>query len=230
MKGSWFFIDFNKKERIKYLTAVYFFIAIVEYISQYKNDDFFLCLTKPLLMPLLLVIYCLKSKLKNKLFITSLFTAWIANLFLIGNSTILIAFGSVFFLFYRIIIFMLIKFPGYFRFFLGCIPFLLAFIFFVTDNNLRFEESLYIFLRQGILMVLFGGFVLGNYILKQNNSNFIMVISTLFITVAQFFFILKKFNISPDSADTLGMLLFIIGQYLLYRYIIVEEVKHSRKG
>ena len=216
MKGSWFFIDFNKKERIKYLTAVYFFIAIVEYISQYKNDDFFLCLTKPLLMPLLLVIYCLKSKLKNKLFITSLFTAWIANLFLIGNSTILIAFGSVFFLF--------------FRFFLGCIPFLLAFIFFVTDNNLRFEESLYIFLRQGILMVLFGGFVLGNYILKQNNSNFIMVISTLFITVAQFFFILKKFNISPDSADTLGMLLFIIGQYLLYRYIIVEEVKHSRKG
>lgn len=229
MKGNWFFLDFNKNERIKYLTAIYFFIAIVEYISQDKKDQVFLCLTKPLLMPLLLVIYCLKSRCKNLLFIISLLAAWVANLFFIGHSTIFIVIGSIFFLVYRIITFTLIKFPGVIRVLLGCIPFLLAFVLFIIDNNVSLELSLFIFLRQGIIMVLFGGFVLGNYILKQNNSNFLMVISTLFVTAAQFFFISKKFNISSDDTDTVGMLLFIIGQYLLYRYVIIEEIKHNRK-
>ena len=229
MKSKLLYIDFDKTESIKYLTSIYFFIAVVEFISQYNNDHVFSYITKPLLMPLLIVIYCLKTKHKNKLFIASLLAAWIANLFFIWDSAIFTALGSVFFLVYRIIIFGIISFPGIIKMMLGCIPFLLGFMFFVSNNDIGLQQSLYIFMRQGILMVLFGGFVMGNYIQKQSDSNFVMLLSTIFVTIAQFFFILKKFNISPNNTDTLGVLLFIVGQYLLYRFVILEERKRSSR-
>ena len=229
MKSKLLYIDFDKAESIKYLTSIYFFIALIEFISQYNNDHIVLYITKPLLMPLLIVIYCLKTKHKNKLFISSLLAAWIANLFFIWNSAIFVALGSVFFLVYRIIIFGIIKFPGIVRMLLGCIPFLLAFVFFISNNDIGLQQSLYIFMRQGILMVIFGGFVMGNYIQRQSDSNFIMLLSTMFVTTAQFFFMLKKFNIQSDNIQTKGLLLFICGQYLLYRYVILEERKRSSR-
>ena len=228
MKSGLLFIDFGKNECVKYLTGLYFFIALVEFISQNNNDHIFLYITKPLLMPILMAIYCLKSKQKNNFFIASLLAAWIANLFFIWDSAIFIALGSVFFLVYRIAIFGILKFPGIVRVLIGCIPFLLAFLLFVCYNGIGLEQSLCIFMRQGILMVLFGGFVMGNYIKKQSESNFIMLLSTMFVTTAQFFFILKKFYIQTDNIQTKGFLLFVCGQYLLYRYVILVERRQER--
>ena len=56
---------FKKSSLLNPLIAFYFFIAFIEFIAEYNNDQFYISITKPILIPILIGIYLVSSKIKN---------------------------------------------------------------------------------------------------------------------------------------------------------------------
>ena len=226
------FKGFKKSKLVKPLTIFYFFIAFVEIIAELNQDSDVILLTKPLLMPVLIGVYGCSSKKNNQLFTFSLLAAWIANILFISNATPLIFAGVVFFLIYRLLVVSQVlrvtKFPGFLPMAIGCMPFLFLYLFIANLMHQAWRENFMLFIVHGCLLILFGGFCFGNYILKTNQSNTCLLISTILITAAQFLIVIKFFYSSYPIFQPLMMVCFVCGQYLLFKYIVLEERKKRR--
>jgi hypothetical protein len=183
-------------------------------------------------MPLLIAIYWFTSKRINLHFVIALLLVWIANVLFIFPSVNFIIVASLFFLGYRLLIMFIVyrtvKFPGFFPLIIGCIPFLFLYIFVANISYKELGGLFFLFAIQGILVIVFGGYCLGNYILKPNKSNTYLLISTILFTATQFILVIKIYYLSNNIFQALAMLLFVSGQYLLYQYIILEEKKRER--
>ncbi|MFN8275803.1 MAG: hypothetical protein U0X58_13110 [Flavobacteriaceae bacterium] len=68
-----------KKRLIKPFIAIYFFLSLVEVLAEYYNDSFYISVSKPFLMPLLILIYYISSRRFDLYFVSSLLAAWLAN-------------------------------------------------------------------------------------------------------------------------------------------------------
>lgn len=230
MKNKYWSIKTNKL--LKPFIAFYFFVGFVEIIAELFNDNFFISISKPLLMPMLMAIYWLSSKNRNKIFIVALFAVWLANLFFISSSMICFTIGTLFFLVYRAVVIYLVlktvKFPGYIPMLIGALPFLFVYLFVANLSYHDVEYRFYLFIIQGLVMILFGSLCLGNYIVKSNTSNTYLLISTMLFTVIQFILVIKMFYVNYNIFRPLAMLFFVFGQYLLYLFIIIEEKKKKR--
>jgi len=227
-----FFKGLIKAKLVIPLTASYFFMAFIGVIAESNKDMSLILMTKPFLMPLMLMMYVCASKKYNTLFIVSLFAVWIANMFLISEAMEMILTGSICFLIYRIAVILMVlkitKFPGYLPMVIGSLPFLILYLFAAHITYQEPGERFVLFVVQGIFMIFFGGFCLGSYILKSNKTNTLLLISALLFTTAQFLIVLKVFNISHAIFQPLTMLSFVIGQYLLYQYVLMEEKRKRR--
>ena len=225
---------FSKSKLLKPLTAIYFFVAFVEIIAEYYKDYFFISITKPLLMPILIGIYLCSSKKTSRIFILSLITVWMANLFFISGTIQSTNFGMLFFLLYLVlIIFMIvkmIKFPGYIPMILGGLPFLLIYVLILNTAYNEPANSFPLIIIQGLFMIFFGGICLGNYIVKANKSNTYLLLSTIFFTVMQFILIIKVFYLHINIYRPLAMLLFVCAQFLLCKFTLLEEMKKKKKS
>lgn len=230
MKDSKYFV--KKSRFVKSLVAIYFLIALVEVIAEYYKDIFYISFSKPLLMPVLIGVYYCSSKTINITFILSLVAVWIANIFFITNTMNFIILGSIFFLIYRLLIiyavFKVVRFPGYLPLIIGSLPFLFVYLFVSNVTYHELGNKFYLFILQGIFMIFFGGFCLGSYIIKSNTSNTYLLLSTMFFTATQFILVIKIFYVNFNIFQSLAMILFVLGQYLLYRFFILEEKKKKR--
>lgn len=222
----------KKNKLLKPFIAFYFFVGCVEIIAEFFTDSFFISLTKPLLMPILICIYWLSSKSRNNIFILGLLSVWVANIFFISNSVDFFVIGTLFFLIYVILIIYMVlkivKFPGYIPMIIGSLPFLFIYLFFTNISQDELGYRFYLFIIQGIFMIFLGSLCLGNYILKPNTSNTYLLVSTLLFTVAQFILVLKMFYVNYNIFQPLAMLLYVFGQYLIYHFVILEEKKRKR--
>lgn len=226
------YLSSNKNKLLKPFIAFYFFVGCVEIIAELFTDYIFISLTKPLLMPILICIYWLSSKSRNNIFILGLLAVWVANIFFISNSVNFFVIGTLFFLLYVILIIYLVlktvKFPGYIPMIIGSLPFLFIYLFFTNISQDELGYRFYLFIIQGIFMIILGSLCLGNYILKSNTSNTYLLVSTLLFTVTQFILVLKMFYVNYNIFQPLAMLLYVFGQYLLYLFVILEEKKRKR--
>jgi hypothetical protein len=226
------YLDIKSNKLLKPFIAFYFFIGFVEIIAELFEDKFFISVSKPFLMPILISIYWISSKRRNMVFIISLIAVWIANLFFIHNSITNFTIATIFFLIYRMLIIYIvlktIKFPGYIPMLIGALPFLFVYLFVANISYRELDYQFYPFLAQGLFMILFGSLCLGNYIIKSNTSNTYLLISTMLFTVTQFILVIKLFYVDNNVFRPLAMLLFVFAQYLLYLFVIIEEKKKNR--
>ncbi|WP_309641603.1 lysoplasmalogenase family protein [Flavobacterium sp.] len=226
------YLSFKSDKLLKPFIAFYFFVGFVEIIAELFNDHFFISISKPLLMPMLIAIYWISSKNRNKFFILALLAVWFANLFFISSSMICFTIGTLFFLVYRLLVIYLVlktvKFPGSIPMIIGALPFLFVYLFVANLSYHDAEYRFYLFIIQGLVMILFGSLCLGSYIVKSNTSNTYLLISTMFFTIIQFVLVIKMFYLNYNIFRPLAMLFFIFGQYLLYLFIIIEEKKKKR--
>ena len=227
-----FFKSILTTKMVRPLTGIYFLVALVEIVAELNTDVSLISITTPLLMPLLIAIYWCSTKKINFQFVLALLLVWTANLLFISTSSGFITAATFFFLLYRILVMFIVfktaRFPGYITLIIGCIPFLLLNIFVANLTFTELGERFLLFAMHGIMMIVFGGYCLGNYILKSNKSNTYLLISTILFTAAQFILVIKIFYLSVNIFQPLAMLLFVSGQYLLYQYIVLEEKKRRR--
>ncbi len=226
------YLGFKSDKLLKPFIAFYFFIGFVEIVAELFKDYFFITASKPLLMPILIGIYCIGSKKKNLLFIVALAAAWIANIVLISDSVACYTSGILFFLIYRILIIYLvlrsIKFPGYIPMIIGALPFLFIYLFVANLSYNELGYRFFLFVIQGLIMVFFGSLCLANYIIKSNTSNTYLLISTMLFTVIQFVMVIKMYYSDYNIFRPLAMLLYVFAQYLLYLFVVIEEKRKKR--
>lgn len=208
-------------------------MALIEIVAEYIQHPLAILCSKPFLMPLLLLLYFLTSKTRNKLYMLSLIFVWLGNLFLIEKSFDSLMAGAIFFTFFRILIIYhllcTVRLPGVLPMVIGCLPFLFLYLFAI---NLAYEdlgENFYVFALQGLFPIIFGGIALGAYVFKSNQSNTFLLISILFFTSTQFIFVIKYFYVSITIFQPLLMLLFVAAHYGLYKFMIAEEDLRYKK-
>jgi hypothetical protein len=222
----------SKKQINLSLVILYFSVSLIEIFAEFINNSKAILYTKPLVMPILIVMYLLVSVQKNYIFITALIFNWIANIFFVNTDVQSALFGSLFFLVYRIlIIFMvlkMVKLPSLLPMIIGSLPFLSIFIFITKMAYDEFGNGLYVFLTQGIFISFLGGICLGNFILKPNKCNTLLLISTMLFTFAQFSFVLRLYYTNLNIFQPTAMLFFVLGQFMLYKCVVNFEIKTNK--
>lgn len=227
--------SFNAKYR-KYISSfflcLFFIVSLIEIMAEYSEDKLLIWITKPFILPFLLAYYLSITKKRNKYFLMAIVCSWIANLLFIEGTFKCIIYASIFFLIYRILIIYLVmnrvKMPSLVPLIIGSIPFIFIY---TTVCFLSFEamgDNLYLFLIHGIFTIFLGGLSLGNYIMDLNKSNLVLFLSTMLFALTQFLFVLIVFYQKENVFHSIAMGMFVIGQFLLTKFIFLTENNKSR--
>jgi hypothetical protein len=217
---------------IQLLSTLYFVIALTEVIAEFYASDFFICIFKPMLIPVLVLIYWKSSNSINNSFITALFFAFLSNIFFISRDFSSLFLGAIFFGLYRIVIIYIViktvEVKSYLPIILGCIPFIAIFTYVTILTMDELGAGLYIYIVQVVFITFLGGFSLANYILNNNKTNYWLLMSTLLFTIIQFTFIIKLYYLSISIFQPLAMILYVFAQYFLYKFVIFSEERHLK--
>lgn len=227
-----FLNDWKKNKLAGYLLLGFFVISIIEVIAEYNEDKLLIWLTKPLLLPLLMFYYLKRSKRVSIPFVLALLSSWIANLFFIQNTFQFIIYGVSFFMIYRILVIYIIinkvKMPSSIPLIIGSLPFIFIYVVatFFTYDILGY--NVYLFLIQGVFTIFLGGFSLGSFIMIYNKPNAVLLISTMCMAFNQFVFLLKFYYNEANVLQAFAMVLFVLGQFLLTKYMFYTEKSKYR--
>lgn len=212
---------------VNVLILLFFVVTFAEVLAEFFVLTNFIYLLKPLLCPILITIYWKSSIKKNNYFVLALIFALVANIFFIAKDFSSILLGSLFFMFYRIIIIYLVvkivKIKNYLPVFLGSIPFAIVLLYVTCLTIDELGKGLYIYMMQIIFMSFLGGFSLANYIIDNNKMNFWLLLSSILFTLIQFIIILKIYYINVFIFQPIAMLFYAIAQYSLYKFMILSE-------
>jgi hypothetical protein len=218
----------NAIEESRILLLLFFTIALAEVIAEFFSDNFFIYFLKPMLIPILSIVYWKTSSEKNSYFLIAMFFAFLANIFFIAKDFNSILIGAIFFMFYRIIVIYLVlkivKIKSYLPILLGSIPFIIIFMYVtcLTMNELE-DWGLYIYIMQVVFMSFLGGFSVANYIVDDNKMNYWLLLSSILFTLIQLILILKIYYISISIFQPLSMILYVFAQYALYKFMLLSE-------
>lgn len=209
------------------LQLLYFSVAFVEILAEYFHWPSMIWCTKPLLMPLLALLYAVTSDKRSVLFLLALAFTWGGNLFFISSDFDSIIAGVVLFTAYRalciVIVLRQVRLPGVLPLLIGALPFLFLYLFVVNMTYDELQEGLWLFLLQGVFMVIYGGLSLGSYAFNPNKTNTYLIIGTLLFTFTQFLFVIKLFFVQTDVFQPLSMALYVAAQYLFYKFMRAYE-------
>jgi hypothetical protein len=213
------------------LLLAFFIVSLFEITAEFYENKLLIWMSKPLILPILIFYYSKRSKKGSAFFIVALFCSWIANLMFIENTFQFIFYGVIFFLIYRILVIYIIvnkvKMPNSLPLVLGSIPFVFLYAIVTLYTYSTLGDNVYLFLLQGVFTIFLGGFSLGNYIMISSRANSLLLISTMFMAFNQFIFLLKYYYDEVNLLQAVAMLLFILGQFLLTRYMFyTEKTKH----
>lgn len=220
-------INIKSSNEVDVLILLFFVVAFAEAIAEFFSFKNFIYLLKPLICPILIVIYWKSSAVKNNYYILALIFGLIANVFFIEKDFSSIILGSLFFMFYRILIIYLaikiVRVKNYLPIFLGSIPFAIVFLYVTSLTFDELGKGLYIYIMQIILMSFLGGFSLGNYIINSNKMNFWLLTSAILFTLVQFMITLKIYYINIIIFQPIAMIFYALAQFSLYKFMILSE-------
>lgn len=224
--------QWNKNKVANLLLTAFFIVSFIEVTAEYNEDKYLIWLTKPLILPLLMVYYIRRSAKANVFFLVALLFCWLTNLFFIENTWSYILLGTVSFIIYRILVIGIVlkkvKMPSFLPLIIGSIPFLFIYASVAIFTFSALGDSLYLFLVQSVFTIFLGGLSLGNYIMSSNKSNRTLFLSTILFAFNQLVFLLRFYYEEANLLQSISMILFVWAQYLLTKYMLITEKQKSR--
>ncbi len=213
------------------LVLLYFVIVIAEVIAEFYYNNVLIYILKPLLLPLLGLLYWKSSIKKNNLFIIALFFGFLANIFFISKDRDSVILAVIFFTFYRLIIIYMvikaIKIKSYITLFLCCLPFLFILLYLSSIVSDEIVNNIYIFCIQVMHMTFLGGFSLANYLHNKNKMSYWLLMSSLLFTIIHFLYTIKFFYLSIFIFQPIVMILYAFAQYFIYKFVLLSEDKEK---
>ncbi len=223
---------FKKSRLLNPLIAFYFFVAFIEIIAEYNQDYFFIRYTKPLVIPILIAIYWISAKVKNKYYLLALLLIFIANLFIISDVSSSLIIGTLFVLFsqmiYVYLVMQKIKYPGSSLLLIGSLPyFCICILVAVLIYDLA-AVAFYLFIVHSILLIFFGGLSLANYFTKYNKLNSQLFVSASLLFVAQLSVILQSSYSNSGILQAFSTVFLVVGNYIFYQFVLGQDRKQKK--
>ncbi|MGV9002884.1 lysoplasmalogenase family protein [Flavobacterium sp.] len=221
---------FNRISILRGFTILYFLISVAEIASEYLSSKAIIIVFKPVLPLIIIVMYLLESTRKDKFYIVAMFFSIITNILFTPANDIFLYYGVIIFLIHRVlIVYVLLKInpvKDAIPFLLATAPFLLIFSYLLIETE-NIPENIYVLIIiQNILMSVFAGIALSNYVMNDNKQNSILLISAFLFVLLQFVIFIERYfqlyelkQIFRPMAMTLNVFAF----YTLYKYMIVAE-------
>lgn len=220
----------NKLKILYGFTIFYFVISVIEIISEYLLNENIIFIFKPLIPLLVIVLYVIESTKRNMLYIVAMVFSISTNIFFIPDATIYLFYGIITFLAHRVlIVYLLLKMnpvKDFIPFLLATAPFLLVFFYlFIETENIP-NNSYVILIIQNILMSVFAGIALSNYVMNDNKQNSILLISAFLFVLFQFVVFIEKYFLIYELKEIfrpMAMALNVFAFYTFYKYMIEVE-------
>lgn len=221
--------NFDQSKKINILIGLFFLIATLEVFAEFYSLKNFIYILKPLLNPILILVYLISSKKKNPYFILALFFALVANIFFVSKDFSSLLLGSIFFLIFKIFVIYIVvksvKVKNYLPVLLGTIPFMFVFLYITSITIDELGDQFYLYLVQVICICFLGGFSLANFIVDSNRMNYWLMLSAMLSTVIQFVLILRMYFLPVFIFQPMAMVLYAFAQFSLYKFVILSEVE-----
>ncbi|MGV3696826.1 lysoplasmalogenase family protein [Flavobacterium sp.] len=212
------------------LTIGYFAIAFFEILAEFLVNRPTICILKPILPLLLILLYWIESYEKDKVFIIALLLSSITNILFIPDTPTYLFYGVLVFTVHRILVIYLIflhqKVKDYIPIIIATAPFLLIFFYLFSETVEIPENSIYILIFQNLLISIFAGVGLSSYVMNDNKQNSILLISALLFVMLQFVVFVEKYfliNEFEQMFRPLAMTLNALAFFSLYKYIVTAE-------
>lgn len=210
------------------LVFAFFMVSAIEIVAEFYQNSIVMMLSKPLLMPILIVIYLLNSEKKSCLYVVALAVNWLANIMFISTDLKWVLIASVLFMLHRVLIvikiFIDVKMTSLFPVIIGSIPFLFLFLSLISMVYETMDVfALTLCILQSIFMTIMGGFALGNYILKNDEAAKMLLMCTLFFAINLFVLGVKFYYLDLSFLKPISMGFFVIGHFILYQFVILTE-------
>jgi len=217
----------NKKEIRLIAEVVFLIVTLFVIVAEYRNDKDLLLFCKPLVGPLLCVIYFLKSQKPKFIYPFALIFAWLANIFFIYRFEIFIFGGATAYLVYWMIITYIIlvntKFPNPKLFTLAVIPFLFFYFYVLELVYVAIFDDLFLYLSNGVFMVFLAGYSLSLYMMDSSKVNTYLFVSVLMFVFVQFIVSIDLYYLSIKVFRPIAFLLYATGQFMLLKVIALFD-------
>jgi hypothetical protein len=170
----------------------------------------------------------LSSQKASKIYCIALVLNWFANIFFISKDVDFITIASLLFMLSRIFILIKVyhevKFPSFFPLIIGTIPFLFLFTYLnqLIFENIDFNTMIIVFL-QSLIVSIFGGLSIGNYVMKNDVSSILLLVAALFFTLNIFLLGIKFYYLDLTFLKPLSMIFFLAGHFTLLKFVLSSE-------
>lgn len=216
------------------LTICYFTIAFFEVLAEYFVSNPVICILKPILPLLLILLYSIDSDKRDKVFITALLLSCLTNILFIPNLPNYLFYGVLVFSLHRILVIYLIivhqKLKDFIPIIIATAPFLLIFFYLFSETAEIPQNSVYILIFQNLLISLFAGIALSSYVMNDNKQNSILLISALLFVMLQFVVFIEKYFLIDEFEQffrPLAMTLNAFAFFSFYKYVATAEKSNN---
>lgn len=224
----------TKVNIINTVTLCFFVLAFFEIIAEFFTSKTFIFILKPILPLMLIGLYILESKARNRVVITAFLLSAITNILFIPNDPTCLFYGVIVFTIFRVIsIYIIYKYQqlkDFIPIIIATAPFLLIFFYLFSETTEIPENSIYIIIFQNILISIFAGTALSSYFMNDNKHNSILLISALLFVMLQFVVFLEKYFLVDEYKEffrPLAMTLNALAFFSFYKYIVTSEKSNN---
>ncbi len=209
------------------ITVIYFGIATLLIVAEFYKVRNLLLIFKPLLVPSLMLLYLSTTERKSIWYMTSLIFAFASNVLLLFNAQQFVFLALLAFLFYRIFsIITVIKETEkivLLPLVLATIPFLFVFSYLIYIMISPDNPNFYPTLINDLIISIFSGMGLSNYVMNDSKPNSWLIISTLLSAFSVILFMFENFYLPNAVFKPLSALIFTMAHYAFYKFMYESE-------
>ncbi|MBP8065879.1 MAG: hypothetical protein KAY31_00225 [Flavobacterium sp.] len=211
------------------LEVLYVLVTLVVVFGEFQKDSELLAYSKPFVIPVLSLVYILRTKRRNYLYLLALFFGWLANIFFIKQTGTAIFNGGMSYLLFWVVMTYIVlvntKFPNVKLFTIAIIPFMFIFTYILQLIYINIYGSVYLYFLNAVFMVFLGGYSLSAYFLHSDRVNTYLLIAVLLFTFIQFIISIDLYYLSFSLFRPIAFTIFAVAQMILLRLMVLFDIQ-----
>ena len=211
----------------KTLTIFFFTVSILDIVGLAFNNSLLRTIFKPLIVLSLMALYYFSSNKKNNWYLVALLFSFFGDVLLMDKNNLFL-FGIATFLVTQIIYIYIIlkqlKKPSFFHKYLYAFLFVNYVVYLLSLLKPNLGELFYPVLVYGIAISVFGLVATLNYATKRTTAALFLMLGAILFVASDSMIALHKFQEPKSFYPIAIMITYVLAQYLIYQFIIKEEI------
>jgi uncharacterized membrane protein YhhN len=216
-------------KNFKVATTLFIVVALLDILGIVLDKHYLRLFFKPLILPSLLLMYTLLVPLKNKWYVSALLLSFLGDVFLLFSGKLYFMLGlGAFLLAHVCFIKVVLQKMGKADLNKTLLSFIIFFAFlfcllFVLKGHLGAMQIPVIV--YGVIITSFGALSFTNYLKNKTKSALVLFVGALIFISSDSMLALNKFYTPKEFLNLMVMVTYIVAQYLIFRAMVLAEVK-----